>query len=387
MNKELLREIEISGVSVLHEDKAKNTMNILASWGQGGVENKNKREYSLPLVQREVSRVQKQVESGGMIGTGDHPSSGISDIATASHIVKKLWVDGAGKFWANLKILPTPRGKSIQEIVRAGGQLGLSSRGFGTVKNGIVQDDYSLQGIDIVMNPSAPGATFSKENIFESVDFTPVENEEQKKKRLIDESHEEAMRKHDEVGLKSKNNIMFLMYNTHVNANEFRGSFEEWRKVHEQFVDIALCEVNEDLTYHEAVKKVLGETEAEKVLKKEANFQEHVEIKDIYAEALAAGMDPKEYAKKINAEIDRQNESVCEDETKALLREAAAAGMNISDPEIREKYLNSVLQNKIDTTELSETEKARKKIVEAEKDERSKNNFLVGEKIAAGYKK
>lgn len=121
--KELLREIEISGCSVLNENKVKNEMNILASWGRAGIENKNKRTYLQPLLQREIDRVQKSVKDGSFIGTGDYGTTGQADIATASHIVNKLWMDVSGKCWAELNILGTERGKAIQEIIKAGGRV------------------------------------------------------------------------------------------------------------------------------------------------------------------------------------------------------------------------------------------------------------------------
>ena len=71
-----LREVEIAGISILNENKAKSTITVLASWGKAGIENKNKRTYLQPLLQREIDRVQKSVEEGSFIGTGDHPGSG-----------------------------------------------------------------------------------------------------------------------------------------------------------------------------------------------------------------------------------------------------------------------------------------------------------------------
>jgi len=391
MKKNLLREIVEPDISILNEDKKDGTMKILAPWVQAGVENLNHRIYPEKLLRREVDRVQEKISRGSFIGTGDHPASGLSDIATASHIVQKLSIDESGKGFVELKIFPSPRGKSAMEIIRAGGRLGISSRGFGTINplTKIVEDDYQLQGLDLVTNPSSNIANFNADNIFESVeDFTAVETEVEKKARLIKEHHEEAVKVHEKAGIESKENIMWLMYNTHINAGEWRGSFEKWRKIHEKFIDVALAEVNENLTYQEALEKVMGEEEAEKILAKEANIQQRVTPADVAIEAMVAGCSARELSEKINAEIDRQEAAIDITENELILREAQSAGLNTSNPEIREKLLNDALQRKIDTPEvLTETEKARKKIAEAKEEESQRNNYLAGERILAGYKK
>ena len=237
-------------------------------------------------------------------------------------------------------------------------------------------------------NPSSNIANFNADNIFESVeDFTAVETEVEKKARLIKEHHQEAVKVHEKAGLKSKEDLMWLVYNRDTSQNLFRGGFDEWKKLNEKYVDIAICQVNEDLSYPEALEKVLGETEAEKILAKESKKQQRVESKDVYLEAAIMGVNPREYAKRINEEVDRQEQEIEISETQAILDEARKAGMNTTDPKIREKLLNDSLQRKIDTTELSEFQKAKKKIAEDEEDERLRNSCLVGEKILAGYKK
>ncbi len=184
-----LREIErLKHLKILHEGKTKDgdTMSVLTSWIQAGKENKNNRIYPKSLLNREVSRVQKAVESGAFIGTGDHAASGFGNIETSSHLIKKIWMDESGRGWMEMKILPTPRGKTIQTLIKQGAQLGVSARGFGTVdeKTKIVRDDYRLAGVDIVVNPSEPTATFNRDNIFESVDFEKKKEEEIVKKDL-----------------------------------------------------------------------------------------------------------------------------------------------------------------------------------------------------------
>ena len=304
---EELREIEESSISVLNENKEKGTINIMAPWVEAGVLNKNNRKYPLALLKREVNKVQGQISSGAMIGTGDHGTTGHADIKSASHIVNKMWLDEAGKGYVEMRILGTERGKTIQEIIKAGGRLGLSSRGFGTVDpiTQNVKNDYVLSGIDIVMNPSASGATFNKENIFESVDFSAKKSEAK-------------------MGIKSK----------------------------------------------------------------EKQIQSKVTIADVFMEARIAGIDPKIYAEKLNAGIDRQNAALLNDndydEESAILREASAAGININNPDVRKKTLAIYESQKNEKTELSEKQKLVEKVIKKKEQEMSDIDYLIGEKMLAG---
>jgi len=106
-------------------------MKVLVPWIEADKENQNGRIYPKSLLDREIKRLEPKIKEGSLIGAGDHPASGMADIATASHIVKKLWLDEGGKGWAELAILPTERGKNIQSIIKNGGKLGISARGFG----------------------------------------------------------------------------------------------------------------------------------------------------------------------------------------------------------------------------------------------------------------
>ena len=178
---EKLRELQFEDEPIiLSERKTRDgdTMDILVPWVQADKKNQNDRFYPKALLQREVSRIQDAVESGAFVGTGDHPHGGAADVATSSHIVKKVWMDRRGKGWAEMKVIPTARGKNVMTLIRQGAQLGVSSRGFGNVddKTGRVQDDYKLMGIDIVINPSYKEGVFNKENIFESLNFEPEED-------------------------------------------------------------------------------------------------------------------------------------------------------------------------------------------------------------------
>ncbi len=173
---------------VLHEGKGKNgnLMNILVPFAQADQKNANGRIYPRSLLQREIGRLQNEITSGGFLGTADHPKSGGTELGNVSHIVRKMWMDEGGRGWAELGILDTQKGKDLKTIIKAGGRLGVSTRGFGTMdkSTGIVKDDYKLAGLDIVSNPSYKAGMFSQDSIFESADWTGTERKKTMNKKV-----------------------------------------------------------------------------------------------------------------------------------------------------------------------------------------------------------
>ena len=83
------------------------------------------------------------------------------NLERVSHLIKELRVDG-NDIYGKAKILDTPYGKIVKDLVKEGVRIGVSSRGMGSLKqkNGIneVQDDFNLAAVDIVADPSAPDA-------------------------------------------------------------------------------------------------------------------------------------------------------------------------------------------------------------------------------------
>ncbi len=91
-----LREIIEPKIEILSEKKNKDgseTMQILVPCIVTGRKNRNGRLYSLPLLQREVNRVQASIKAGAMIGSADHPAGALTTLSDASHIITKLEID------------------------------------------------------------------------------------------------------------------------------------------------------------------------------------------------------------------------------------------------------------------------------------------------------
>ena len=125
--------------------------------------NRNGRLYKEETVRREVNRYNEEyVSKNRAFGELGHPDSPSINLDRVSHLITSLKQEG-NQWIGKAKILETPMGKIARSLMEGGGQLGVSCRGMGSLKevNGVnvVQDDYYLAtAADIVADPSAPGA-------------------------------------------------------------------------------------------------------------------------------------------------------------------------------------------------------------------------------------
>jgi hypothetical protein len=129
---------------------------------QSGVKNRNGRIYPQGTLLKECKRyITEYVNKGRALGELNHPSGPTVNLDRVSHIVKELNEDG-NTVYGKAKVLDTPMGRIVKNLIEEGAQLGVSSRGMGSLKskNGYqeVQEDFMLAAIDIVADPSAPNA-------------------------------------------------------------------------------------------------------------------------------------------------------------------------------------------------------------------------------------
>lgn len=128
---------------------------------QGNVRNRNGRIYPKPILEREMTRYNNQyVTKNRAYGELGHPQGPTINLDRVSHMFTELRQDGANVV-GRAKIMDTPMGKIVKNFIDEGSQLGISSRGMGSLKevNGImeVQDDFMLATAgDIVSDPSGP---------------------------------------------------------------------------------------------------------------------------------------------------------------------------------------------------------------------------------------
>jgi hypothetical protein len=125
--------------------------------------NRNNRKYSLPVMEREVQRYNKEyINTNRAVGELGHPNGPSINLDRISHKIVALEQQG-NDFIGKAKIVDTPMGKIARSLLESGVQLGVSSRGMGSIKEigGImeVQEDFFLATpADIVADPSAPDA-------------------------------------------------------------------------------------------------------------------------------------------------------------------------------------------------------------------------------------
>lgn len=144
------------------QDKTKDYF-IEGVFLQSDLKNRNGRMYPRGIMEKEVSRYNDEyIQKNRAFGELGHPDSPTINLDRVSHMIKSLKVDG-NNWIGRAKIMETPYGKIVKSLIDEGAQLGVSSRGLGSLveKNGVnlVQDDFMLAtAADIVADPSAPDA-------------------------------------------------------------------------------------------------------------------------------------------------------------------------------------------------------------------------------------
>lgn len=150
--------IETQAIQLQLHEEAGGAMIAKGEYARGGVATANNRLYKTPLWKREVGRLKEDMRAGRVFGELDHPGDGKTKLARVSHILQDLTVEGDGAVVGVSKVVKTPNGKTLTAITEGGGQVGVSSRGTGSVtaKNGIeeVNDDFRLITFDFVADPA-----------------------------------------------------------------------------------------------------------------------------------------------------------------------------------------------------------------------------------------
>ena len=145
------------------DDDGKKNYRIRGVFLQAEVKNRNGRIYPMPVLEKEVSRYNKEyVQKNRAFGELGHPDGPTVNLERVSHMITKLYPDGKN-FIGEAKIMDTPYGKIVKNLINEGAKLGVSSRGMGSLepRRGaqVVKDDFYLAtAADIVADPSAPNA-------------------------------------------------------------------------------------------------------------------------------------------------------------------------------------------------------------------------------------
>jgi ribosomal protein L16 Arg81 hydroxylase len=124
------------------------------------VENANKRVYPRSIWEKQLQNpdIIESINSRSMYGELDHPADGKTKLQRVAHLITGLELNEDGTVTGSAEILPTPNGQILRALFESGAQVGISSRGSGSVQNGRVQEDFKLSTFDFVARPSTPGA-------------------------------------------------------------------------------------------------------------------------------------------------------------------------------------------------------------------------------------
>ena len=176
-------------IEVLTEEKdGKKSTYIKGVFLQTEITNRNGRMYKFDTMNREVSKYNEEfVNRGRALGELGHPEGPTLNLDRVSHKIVELYPEGTN-FMGKAKLMETPMGKIAKSLLDEGVQLGVSSRGLGSIKKegscSVVADDFILStAADIVADPSAPDAFV--EGIYEGREWVTVDGKV--KERTIEE--------------------------------------------------------------------------------------------------------------------------------------------------------------------------------------------------------
>ena len=156
------------------DEKGGKNYKIRGTFLQADVKNRNGRVYPMDILEKEVRRYNKNfIQKKRAFGELGHPDGPTVNLERVSHMITDLYPDGKN-FVGEAKIMDTPYGKIVKNLIDEGAMLGVSSRGMGSLepKGGaqvVRKDFYLATAADIVADPSAPNAFV--EGIFEGKEW------------------------------------------------------------------------------------------------------------------------------------------------------------------------------------------------------------------------
>ena len=165
----------LSNVQCLVEkdEKGKKKYIIEGVFAQAETKNRNGRIYPKPVMEQAVAKyVDTQVSKDRAVGELNHPEGPTVNLDKVSHKINELKFEG-NNVMGRASILDTPNGQIVKGLLDGGVQLGVSTRGMGSLQNQngamVVKDDFILNTVDIVQDPSAPTAFVN--GVMEGVDW------------------------------------------------------------------------------------------------------------------------------------------------------------------------------------------------------------------------
>ena len=144
------------------EKTGKKNYAIQGIFAQAETKNRNGRIYPKPIMEKALGKYNNdQVLKGRAVGELNHPEGPTVNLDRVSHKITELKFDG-NNVVGKASILDTPMGRVVKGLLDGDVTFGVSTRGMGSLKNNgnamVVNDDYILNAVDIVQDPSAPSA-------------------------------------------------------------------------------------------------------------------------------------------------------------------------------------------------------------------------------------
>ena len=160
----LITEYTTNDVQCIVEKKEDGEKNFVIEgvFAQAEQKNRNGRIYPKAVMEKAVGKyVKEHVSQKRAVGELNHPEGPTVNLDKVSHLITDLKFEG-NDVVGKAQILDTPMGQIVKGLLEGGVQLGVSTRGMGSLeqRNGAmyVRDDFLLNTVDIVQDPSAPGA-------------------------------------------------------------------------------------------------------------------------------------------------------------------------------------------------------------------------------------
>lgn len=172
----LIAENEMGNIISVNEAKdaqGEKSMFIEGIFAQAEKQNRNKRTYPKKVLTEAIQKyIADYVSKSKAIGELNHPQAFAPNPERACILIKELVWDG-NDVLGKAKVLSTPQGEIVKSLLRDGVQLGVSTRGMGSLEEKgeetVVKDDYVISAIDVVSNPS--GIDCWVDGVLENVEY------------------------------------------------------------------------------------------------------------------------------------------------------------------------------------------------------------------------
>ena len=155
-------ENDIEFITEQDKKTGKKGYKIRGIFAQAEKKNRNGRIYPMPIMEKALNKYDtEQVQKGRAVGELNHPEGPTVNLDKVSHKINELKFEG-NDVVGKASILNTPMGEVVKGLLDGGVTFGVSTRGMGSLSQRnnamVVNDDYILNAVDIVQDPSAPGA-------------------------------------------------------------------------------------------------------------------------------------------------------------------------------------------------------------------------------------